>query len=80
MCGNFMDAFFTDFRFPGIKLADRSARRFGIEVAPRGRTPGTRRDVCHGSFLGRATVVGGVLPVGGFDGSAVSHAPLDTHG
>jgi hypothetical protein len=80
MGGNFLNAFISDFRFLGIKLTDRPARRLGIEVAPRGRAPCARWDVCRGSFSSYGPAVDGLLLVGGFDGSAVSRAPLDTQG
>ena len=80
MGGNLLNAFLSDFRFPGVKLPDRPAGRLGIEIPSRGRSPGTRRDVCRGSFSGRVTSVDGALSVGGLDVSAVSRAPLDAHG
>jgi hypothetical protein len=33
MGGNFLNGSISDFRFLGIKLPDRPARRLGIEVA-----------------------------------------------
>jgi hypothetical protein len=88
MSCNFLNAFIGNSRFSGIELLDRSARRLGIEVTPRGRSTGTRRSVCRGSFSSHGleavgvadSVADGVLPVRGIDGSAVGRAAFYTHG
>lgn len=53
MSRNFLNAFIGDSRFPGIKLPDRSARRFGIEVTSRGGPASACLHVVRGGCYGR---------------------------
>lgn len=52
---NFLNAFIGNSRFPGIKLLDRSARRFGIELTSRGWSASARMHVVCGGFCGRVS-------------------------